>query len=349
MERGCRVVRRFLHSLLVAALVSAATSFAAPPAPAQQGGPVSVQRVSFPITVDPREKEDLAWGNVYRPARTPACSSSVLLLLHDLSYALHQWDFPLEPERYSMARALASAGYPTVAIDLPGHGSSEAHDDGYKFTLPVYADVVDQVVRQLRAGTYRTSYGTGPTSFAKVGLMGAGVGTEIAEIAAARYGGVDALVATAYTHFPSRDFVSDFVRWDVPQAGDDYTYFGGLPDRRAKYMYNTDAADSEVVKTDTALSQRTPSGLLLSFMSQPSRALVGSIGIPVLVVLAERDFLFPAAHAEDEMSLFFGTGDKSLSIVPRAGHSFLLHRNAPVAQATVEDWLRRRPEAIPAC
>lgn len=44
-------------------------------------------------------------------------------------------------------------------------------------------------------------------------------------------------MATAYTHFPSTDFVQDFLAWDVPQTiRKNYTYFGGLPDRRAKYM-----------------------------------------------------------------------------------------------------------------
>ncbi|MGH9002949.1 MAG: hypothetical protein ACRDYV_07450, partial [Acidimicrobiia bacterium] len=109
---------------------------------------VSVQRVMFPAIFDPRDLGDKVWGFLYRPKSTPVCTSSALLLLHDISYASHQWDLPYEPERYSTARALAAAGYPTVTIDLPGHGSTDG-GDGFRMHVALYADIASQVVDRM--------------------------------------------------------------------------------------------------------------------------------------------------------------------------------------------------------
>lgn len=339
------MVRRLLRGLLGVLLVPAAW---VPASPVDAGGAVSVQRVSFPVTFDARDQGDKVWGFLYRPAVAP-CTSSVLLLIHDVSYASHQWDLPVQPERYSTARALAAAGYPTVAVDLPGHASSEG-GDGTRLHVALYADVTAQLVAQLRAGNYRTFDGQPPPRYGRVGLVGAGVGTEIAELAAARDPELAVLVGTGYSHFPSSQFLADYARWEVPQTiGKPYTYFGGLPHRRVKYMYDTRAADAAVVRKDTALSQFAPSGLILTMMSQPSRAVVGSIAIPVLLLLGEQDYMFPSARAQDELALFTSAGDRTMTVVGGAGHSLFLHRSAPETHQRLMDWLRQRPEALPGC
>ena len=313
-------------------------------------GAVTTQRVSFPVSFDPRDQGDKVWGQLYQPpaGRSSPCTSSVLLLLHDVSYASHQWDMPFQPERYSTARALAAAGYPTVAVDLPGHASSEG-GDGTRLHIALYADVIGQVTGQLRAGSYRTFDGRAAPAFTTVGLIGAGVGTEIAELVAADEP-LAVLVATGYTHFPSATFLRDFANWDVPQTiGKPYTYFGGLPHRRTKYLYNLRAADPEVVRKDTALSQFAPSGLILTMMSQPSRAVMGTIDIPVLLMLGGQDYMFPGAHAREELGLFTGAADRTLTVMEDAGHSVFLHRSGPDSNRVLLDWLRQRPDAVPAC
>src|SRR2546421_14243 len=61
-------------------------------------------------------------GVLVRPSA--GCSGSVLLAMHGLSYGAWAWDFPLRPETYSVAQALAARGYATVAVDELGYGTS---------------------------------------------------------------------------------------------------------------------------------------------------------------------------------------------------------------------------------
>lgn len=271
-------------------------------------------------------------GTMYRPE---GCLSSVMLLVHGLSYGQWGWDFPIEPEKYSVAQALAGAGYAAVTIDLPGYGASDDPPSGYTLTVEGYAMMVGEIVAQLRA-----------QGFQHVGLMGHSAGAEISELAAALYD-VDVLIAAGYTHFPSQRIVTDFITGDMVRAAqDDYEYFGGTPDVRLEYMYNRDFADPVIQAKDNELANLTPSGEVYSIGPQPSRYLVPLITEPTLLLLAEKDLLFPVENGEQDLLLFALASDKSLHVVPEAGHSFMLHPNAPATNAAVAAWLAPR---IPAC
>ncbi|HVL33146.1 MAG TPA: alpha/beta fold hydrolase [Actinomycetota bacterium] len=307
---------------------------------------VSVDRVGFTV-VNPVNGEELEIkGNVYMPAGAPACDASVILLVHGLSYGTFAWDFPIEPNRYSVARALAERGYPAVAFDRPGYGQS-TKPNGYTLSVEAYAGMVSQMVAQLRTANYSSAV---RNAFRRVALMGHSAGTEISELTTALYGGVDALIATAYTHFPSQRIATDFFTGDYVRAAQrDYEYFGGTPAGRTEYMYNTALADPAVVSRDNELANLTPSGEVYSIGMQPSGKVQALIDVPVLLVLAEKDLLFPSEFANDELLLFAGSRDKKLHMVPQAGHSFMLHTNAPETNAVVADWLDARQAITPHC
>jgi pimeloyl-ACP methyl ester carboxylesterase len=299
------------------------------------GAAVESEPVTFEVTnpADPLARLQVA-GTIYRPE---GCISSVMLLVHGLSYGQWAWDFPVGAERYSVARDLAEAGYAAVAVDLPGYGES-SKPNGYTLTVEGYADMVGQMAGALREA-----------GFGKVGLMGHSAGTEISELAAAA-GTPDLLVATGYTHFPSQRIVTDFITGDMTRAAtSDYEYFGGTPEQRLEYMYAPDGAEAEVMAEDNRLANLTPSGEIYSIGPQPSRAVQGLIDVPVLLVLAEHDLLFPVADAETELAMFVGTSDKELHIVEGAGHSFMLHRGAAQTNAVVAGWLGRHAPDFPAC
>lgn len=310
---------------------------------------VVTQAVSFRVRnpADPLFSRTVR-GTLFAPAADPTCGQTVVLLLHGLSYASYAWDFPLDPDRYSVARALARAGYVAVAVDELGYGASDK-PNGWLLTVESYGSLTAQLVQKLRAGKYSAA---SARPFQRVVLFGHSAGTEMSELAVGLHGEGDGLIASAYTHFPSTGILVSVLTEDsVAALLWPYIYFGGTAEDRAQYMYALDVADPAVVAEDTARAQLTPSGEILTIGAQPSRTALPLIDEPVLLLLAERDALFPTEalgidYAAAELALFTGTPDRSLVRIPDAGHSFMLHPNAPVAHAAVTDWLGDR---FPAC
>lgn len=313
--------------------------------------PITKQTVSFIVTNpgDPLNGPFEIKGFLMRPA---GCTNNVMLAIHGLSYGQWAWDFPLRPETYSVAKSLAGRGYATIAIDKLGYGESAGaghpdHPNGYTLTVEAYADMTAQIISQIRSGAY------GGPSFGRVGLIGHSAGTEISELTTGMHPElVDALIATAYTHVPfvNNDWLMREWFLDNQRAlQSDYEYFETDPETRAKDMYYLANADADVVDLDTSLANLTPSGEVLSIGLQPSRSFLPTITKPVLVVLGEKDELFPGSFGESEMLHFSGTADKTLKVVPDAGHVFMLQRNAAVGNDMIADWLDEHQAAIPKC
>ncbi|MFN2642478.1 MAG: alpha/beta hydrolase [Actinomycetota bacterium] len=311
--------------------------------------------VSFTVTNpgDPGNGSYTVKGFLMRP--DGCTSSSVLLALHGLSYGQWAWDFPVDG--YSVAQALAARGYSMIAIDELGYGTSAGDEDtaqtqpnGYTLSVEAYADMTAQIISQIRGGG---SYG-GP-AFTRVGVIGHSAGSEIAELTTELYPDlVDALIATAYTHEPfvNNDWLQrEWFQDNIRAAQDDYEYFETSEQIRADDMYNNVPAfaDKAVVDLDNRMANLTPSGEVFSIGSQPSRFALATIKKPVLLLLAERDTLFPGSFGESELQYFSGTPDTTLKILPDAGHVFMLHKNAAVGNDMIADWLDARPAAVPSC
>ncbi|GAC1418953.1 MAG: alpha/beta fold hydrolase [Actinomycetota bacterium] len=310
--------------------------------------------VSFTVTnpADPLHGTYTVRGFLMRPT---GCTSSVLLALHGLSYGQWAWDFPLKPAKYSVARALAERGHAMIAIDELGYGQSAGvgaadHPNGYTLSVESYADITSQIISQIRSGSYA---GVAHPAFGHVGLIGHSAGSEIAELTTGLHPDlVDALIATSYTHVPfvstewlQREWSQDNLR----AAQSDYEEFEqGV---RPQDMYNLSNADPAVVAKDMSLANLTPSGEVFSIGSQPARALLPPISKPVLVVLGGKDTLFPGtqANGDNEMLHFAGTTDKTLKLLPNDGHVFMLHTDAPAANAAVSTWLEHHAAAMPGC
>ena len=278
-------------------------------------------------------------GTLYLPTGT--VPHAALLLVHGLSYGQWAWDFPYNNYEYSVARPLARAGYAALAIDLPGYGKS-SHPNGHADTVEYYARVVASLGRTLHRW-----------GFSKVGVIGHSAGSEIAELAVALHPKVfNVLVATGYTHEPSTQLVSGFYTGDIPRSlTSQYDYFEGTPANRIAQFY-TGSFDPAVPPLDNAMANLTPSGEILSIGTppQPSRGLTALIHIPVLLVLGDKDALFPVANnpvpllnnLQAELLQFPGTRDKAAIIAHDAGHLFFLERSAPQTLAGEINWLGAR-------
>ena len=313
---------------------------------------VTVDEVSFDVTIPsegfffgdvPRIRAEVH-GYRYRPAADPGCHDSVLLLLHGVSQGAYAWDLPVDSHRYSVARPLAAAGYPVVAVDRLGYGAS-TRSSGRTLTIERQADVTRQIVEALRMGTCR---GAPALAYGHLGIVGHSIGTEIAELCVGQHGGVDVLVATGYTHTTSIGLALIIVPEVIRAFLNDYIYLGDTPPNRAALFYHPGSAVARVVTGETACANLTPSGEVTSVVGRPSALVMSSITIPVLLVLAENDRLFPASQAAFEATLF-GTGTVPHISVPRAGHLLFLHPEGPNTVRLIIDWLRRHPAEIPAC
>ncbi len=268
-------------------------------------------------------------GNRYDPDCIRA--STVVLLQHGLSYHKEVWDFP----GYSVAQALAEAGYAVVAIDRLGYGESKL-DNGYNVSFEAYGHMTDQIVTQLRS------------EFSHVVLGGHSAGAGVTEFTQGLFGSADAIMALGWHHRPSDQIGKDFLTGDVPRSfQDDYEYFLGTPEHRAWMFYEPDA-DPAVVEADTAAANLTPSGEIQTIGKQPSRTVVANVKVPVFIQLADKDRLFEPQYGDLHAAEFASAPSVTVDMVPGAGHTFMLAPQGPAGTARMVDWLRSRPEA-PAC
>jgi pimeloyl-ACP methyl ester carboxylesterase len=330
--------------------------FAVPFAPAVSRGDTGIVReaVSFKVTnpLDPGHIYTIH-GRLIRPR--VGCSRSVLLAMHGLSYGAWAWDFPIDPERYSVAQALAARGYALLTVDRLGYGKSAGegqpdHPNGYTLTSEGYGYMASQMVRELRTGLYSAKLAV---PFQHVGLIGHSAGSEAIELATEFDPGlVDVFIQTAYTHEPfvNNDWLlREWSQDNLRAMQSDYEYFETNPTIRASDMHWLPNMDPKITALDNQLANLTPSGEVFSNGPQLSRLLLARITMPVLLVLADHDELFPGAQGDNEMSLFSGASDKTLLIAPNDGHAFMLQKNAPATNTKIADWLDRHAAQFPTC
>ncbi len=129
----------------------------------------------------------------------------------------------------------------------------------------------------------------------------------------------------------------------------DYVSFGGTPAERSALFFDPLAAQPAVVAEESRLANRALAGEITSVVVQPSGALLGSIRVPVLLVLADRDRLFPAAAGPSELARFTSSPDALLLTAPDCGHVIFLHPRGRAAVNDMVAWLRRHRSELPAC
>ncbi len=182
----------------------------------------------------------------------------------------------------------------------------------------------------------------------------------MARLEAGTYHDVDGLIVMSMADAVTPEAGQAFFESNIPMAGNsDYVDpFFGSPDLRLHFFYESptpghqgqDAeADPEVMALDRRMANPTPSGQIQTTPLSPSKAVIGTINVPVLLLLAERDKIVPASEAESEPGRYQAAHDVTTVVVPHAGHTFFLHRNAPESFRLVNEWLTARPEIAPRC
>lgn len=270
------------------------------------------------------------------------------LYLHEFSFGSFFWQFDDVPG-YDHVGQLARAGHVSIVLDRLGYDASD-HPPGTATCLGAHADVVAQIVRQLREGELGVE---------RLVLAGHSVGGGIAELAAHSFPELDLagliLFGWADGSYSSRTTeqfarqAADCVRGGEPAepgGPSGYAYFGKTD---AEFQGNVFAdTDPAVIQHATARRNRDPCGdnAGLVPLAVANQRGVKSITAPVLLVFGDRDAVFQPDAMGKQAALFTGSSRVTTKSIPGAGHALTLERSAPLVRETTAAWLTASALAV---
>lgn len=291
-------------------------------------------------------------GEIVGPAEAlaaPPVNFGATLYLHEFSFGAFFWNFDAAPG-YDWARALAEVGHTSVVIDRLGYDASD-HPLGSAVCFGSHADIVAQVVRQLRDGSYASSDTAAPPAFGRVALGGHSVGGGIAELAAHSFADLE-IAGLMLFAWADQGYSPRAVQQSLAQGSDcasggapaepgepsGYAYYGRTEaDFQANVFFD---AAPYVVAAATAMRNRDPCGdnATLTRLAAVNAEGVGSLELPVLLVFGNDDAIFLPTAADAQAALFTSSPSVTLERVD-AGHALALERAAPDVHAIVDQWL----------
>jgi pimeloyl-ACP methyl ester carboxylesterase len=254
---------------------------------------------------------------------------------------------------YDYSYQLALSGHTSLTLDRIGYGSSD-RPPGLLSCMGGEADVVHQVITQLRAGSYGSS-AAGHPAFRIVTLVGHSAGAPVAEIEAYSYHDVDGLVLMSWADTAATPFgVTDAVKAGI--------YCGtlglignnneGAP-RRAPINYVYEGPASDYVK---AVFSSTPADVIAESLmlrnpnacgevaSVPEEILLGlvwlhTIDVPVALFTGADDAAVRAAGVVQSRSSFSGSDDVEVTILDHTSHAVTLESGRLALQRDMVSWL----------
>jgi len=345
-REGSRLPGRGHWVAFVAALAGVAGTLPASTAAADDS---RCEDVSFSVAIPgPLPGPYRIVGELCRPAQMKR--GPLQLLVHGATYNHLYWDFPFDPDHYSYVRHANQAGFATLAIDRLGAGASD-HPPGALVTVHASADTVHQIVASLRSGSTLDSAGN-PIQFDEIVLVGHSFGSNISWTEAGTYGDVDGLILSGISHLTNPPGAAATQADSYPaqldplfaNAGLPDGYFTTLPGTRGSLFFHLPDADPRVIAEDEATKDVVSLGLFIDQFT--TYGLTRNIHVPVLNVDGDFDTLscnLPSCTAsgslDDEGSYYPPDAQYELVIVPGAGHSINLHRDAPFWFGAARDWL----------
>jgi pimeloyl-ACP methyl ester carboxylesterase len=273
--------------------------------------------------------------------------------VHGGTYNRAYWDLPGVPESYSYQRDMARAGRATFAVDRLGTGSS-TRPPSLPLLISLEAQNLHEVVQHLRAGR------VGGTSYEKVVIVGHSVGSGIVAMEAATYHDVDGVVLSGMTHMPNVPALTlgaalglqpVFLDSILSTLGSDPLYFTTRQGARAGLFYAMNDAEQLVVNADEATKDQVSVpgmgtvavfGIVLPAtrgIDVPVFQAVGTDDVLFCGLLALRDCSNAGALRAQEASYYRPEAQLETYVLPGAGHSLALHRNAGAYRDATRAWL----------
>lgn len=241
---------------------------------------------------------------------------------------------------YDLAGELARHGHASLVVDRIGYRPS-TQPDGNDVCIGAQADIVHQVVQQLRSGDY------GGPRFERVAVAGHSAGGLIAQIEAYTFHDVDALAVFSYedqgfTPFLLGELGKQALRCQTAPAGYAPTFDDRddalAPADNTAHAFFSAAADPRVVADVVAAHRLDPCGEnpIPYIVADPVE--LAGITVPVLLVYGADDALLDTTLAPVQAS-HFGSSDVRTVILPNTGHLLMLDRTAPLFGRKLNSWL----------
>ncbi len=281
---------------------------------------------------------------------TGATAPVAVVYLHDLGIGEWFWHFSAEPG-YDYATQMAQAGFVSVTINELGYLPS-GQPPGNSSCVGGQADILHQVIEDLRSGRYTAAGGVSP-AFSSVVVAGESIGGDIVEIEAYSFNDTAGLAVGGYSnqgssqsaqqHFIQAGGVCLTGGEDAQTGGPGgYAYFSTSDDDFKSTFFNAANANPAVIAAATKLRARAPCGDFNSVVSSVvvNGANLASVTTPVLLVYGEKDSSYPPSGGQSEQGNFTGTTDLTNATVANSGHAFTLEHTAPQFRAVIADWLR---------
>ncbi len=290
--------------------------------------------------------------------QTPA-----IVLVHGAASSVENWDFS---PSWSVARALAAAGYVVYAYDRLGYARStyDRPAGGLRTSLPGHRFMLHQIVDDVRGAGYETTRAkgcSGPRTKGdlrsnRVVIVGHSLGGLIVAGYPGQYHDVEAMVSTAINGSFSPEEGEDDVG---PAEGGRFTPNSAQPDyfdlfytRQDCEQFNVFAPGQVRYAVDIACDPRgfliSPYGDIASLgqTAEENRRNIAQIGPGTDVLLSSGDHdttAPPAAQRGDYRYYRDNCGcDVTMHMIANSGHLFQVHRSMAAWVDYVTGWLTSR-------
>ena len=340
-----------LTMTLIAAGLAAVSAQAAQAAPAPRmhfDDQLSVRTACFSV-VNPQGTRSVLYGQQFSDGTTSSTTPTVLLV-HGIASSTENWDFS---RNWSLARALASAGYVVVSYDRLGYAKSPyTAGSGTTLTTAVQRQILHQVVGQVRTGKYTitdrsncSKRGHDALPSAKVVIVGHSAGGLVVAGYPGQYHDVAAMIQADISASSSTPLAPGGGLTPDPAHPDYFQFFQTRQDCQTfdafmpgvvPYVLNIACAPPFVLSPFGEIT-----GLNQTYADNATY--ISEIGprIPVLLTSGAQDTTDPPAAAKNDFAFYQAHCHCSVSqyMFANTGHLFMAHKSLPTWVQRVVTWL----------
>jgi pimeloyl-ACP methyl ester carboxylesterase len=319
---------------------------------------MKVASVCLPVT-NPAAGRSVLYGQRFTDGPVTSATPAIVLV-HGIASSTADWDFSAT---WSVARALASAGYVVFAYDRLGYARSPYFDHpggGQTLTTAAHRSMLHDVVGDVRTGGYTMSAGSdcsgapGPAGVAsqKIVVIGHSAGGWVVAGYPGQYHDVSAMVEADISGSAGGSGSSPL---GGSSSGGSFTPDPSHPDYFQFFQTTQNCLDFNTYTPGTvgyvAQIACTPPFLDSPFgeitdlpaMYAQNDAAIATIGpsIPVMLTSGENDTTDPPSSAAADLAYYKAHCgcDVTQLLLPQTGHLFQAHTSLPTWVDHVVDWL----------